>query len=143
MSLPFQGEDSWSIVSNLWWNKNQAFFSHQFPFSSLDLECFSLCVTLFLGELSSLQIDHSSIFFLPWIGLYALLFLLELSWWSWLLIGYLKHSEKTSWKELVFSCLQQLSPFKCIYFQCMSVYLMILIVDRFCETSWEDLLKGS
>ena len=92
MPPPFQEEDSWSIVSNLWWNKNQVFFSHQFPFSSLDLECFSLCVTLFLGELSSLQIDHSSIFFLLWIGLYTLLFL-----WSWLLIGFVKHSEKTSW----------------------------------------------
>ena len=92
MPPPFQGEDSLSIVSNLWWNKNQAFFSYQFPFSSLDLECFILCVTLFLGELSSLQIDHSSIFFLLWVGLYALLFL-----WSWLLIGFVKHSEKTSW----------------------------------------------
>jgi hypothetical protein len=135
---PFQGEDSWSIVSNLWWNKNQAFFSHQFPFSSLDLECFSSYVTLFLGELSSLQIDHSSIFFLLWIGLYALLFL-----WSWLLIGFVKHSEKTSWMGASVFFPTTTKLFKFIYFQCMSVHLMILIVDRFCETFREDLLNGS
>jgi hypothetical protein len=34
-------------------------------------------------------------------------------------------------------------PFKFIYFQCMSVYLMILIVDRLFETFREGLLKGS
>ena len=138
MPPPFQREEYWSIVSNLWWNKNQSFFSHQFPFSSLDLEWFSSYVTLFLGELSSLQIDHSSIFFLLWIGLYALLFL-----WSWLLIGFVKHSEKASWMRASVFMPTTTKPFKFIYFQCMSVHLMILIVDRFCETFREDLLNGS